>query len=174
VTVVWLPDETWDAIQASVPIVCVDLLPVRLDGDGAVSALGLIRRRMPGTDDIVWCVLGGRIDHGETLRDAVLRHVATTLSGTDVDLPADPQPSYVFQWFPSPRDDDGVAYGIDPRRHSVGLCFVLPVTADPEVVEGSEALNFKWFGVSEIEAVANQSWPGTVDVISAALRRAIL
>jgi ADP-ribose pyrophosphatase YjhB (NUDIX family) len=170
VTVVWLSDEAWDEIQASVPIVCVDLVPVRLDATGAVSAVGLIRRRMPGTGDVVWCVLGGRINHGETLRAAVVRHIESTLSGADFDLPADPQPAYVFQWFPSVRNDDGVAYGIDPRRHSVGLCFVVPITGEPTAVENGEALHFAWFAVDELDALEDQCWPGTLEAIRGSLK----
>jgi ADP-ribose pyrophosphatase YjhB (NUDIX family) len=136
VTVAWLPDHEWAAIQSTVPIVCVDLVPVRCDASGGVAAVGLIRRQMPSTEDLVWCPIGGRIHHGETLRAAVLRHLGSTLTGAVVDVPADPQPDYVFQWFPSPRRDDGVAYGIDPRRHSVGLCFVVPVDGGPVVVAG--------------------------------------
>jgi ADP-ribose pyrophosphatase YjhB (NUDIX family) len=170
---VWLPDKTWDAIQASVPIVCVDVFPVRLDDDGDVTVVGLIRRRMPGTDDVVWCPMGGRINHGETLRAAVLRHVESTLSGAVFDLPADPQPSYVFQWFPSPRDDDGVPYGIDPRRHSVGLCFVFPFAGEPMVVEGGEALGFAWFELAEIDRLNGRAWPGTVSAIRGAIAASV-
>lgn len=166
-TVVWLSDETWHAIQSSVPIVCVDLVPVRLDPVGAVSAVGLIRRHLPGTREVVWCVLGGRINYGETLRSAVSRHVESTLSGATFELPADPQPAYVFQWFPSPRDDEGVAYGIDPRRHSVGLCFVVPMSGEPVVVEGGEALELGWFNPTEIDRLSDGLWPGTAEVIKA-------
>lgn len=168
-TVAWLRDETWDAIQSSVPIVCVDLFPVRLDPAGSVAAVGLIRRPMPGSDEIVWCPIGGRINHGESLRAAVLRHLESTIRGGVVDIPADPQPAYVFQWFPSPRDNEGVAYGVDPRRHSVGLCFVVPVDGEPVVVEGGEALEFAWFDFTDIEAVADEVWPGTIQAVRRAL-----
>jgi ADP-ribose pyrophosphatase YjhB (NUDIX family) len=165
----WISDATWEAIQSSVPIVCVDLFPVRICAAGSVSAVGLIRRPMPGSDEIVWCPIGGRINHGEPLRAAVLRHLSSTLTGADVDLPLDPQPSYVFQWFPSSRDDEGVTYGIDPRRHSVGLCFLVPVAGEPAVVAGGEALEFGWFDVTELDAIADQSWPGTVEAVRRAL-----
>ena len=165
----WLSDATWDAIQSSVPIVCVDLFPVRISADGSISAVGLIRRVMPESDSLVWCPIGGRINHGETLRAAVFRHLSSTIRGGVVDIPADPQPAYVFQWFSSPRDDEGVAYGLDPRRHSVGLCFVVPVDGEPVVVDEGEALEFAWFDLAEIEGIADQVWPGTIQAVRRAL-----
>jgi hypothetical protein len=113
--------------------------------------------------------MGGRINHGETLRAAVLRHVESTVSGAVFDVPADAQPSYVFQWFPSPRDDERVAYGIDPRRHSVGLCFALPIAGERAVVEGGEALEFAWFALPDIDQLNGQAWPGTVAAVRAAV-----
>jgi hypothetical protein len=75
----------------------------------------------------------------------------------------------VFQWFPSPRDDEGMAYGMDPRRHSVGLCFALPIAGEPAVVEGGEALDFAWFELANIDQLNGQAWPGTVSAIRGAL-----
>jgi ADP-ribose pyrophosphatase YjhB (NUDIX family) len=161
----WLSDTAWDEIQSNVPIVCVDVFPVQISVSGAVSAVGLIRRVMPGSDDLVWCPIGGRINHGDTLRAGVLRHLGSTLTGADFDVPADPQPAYVFQWFPAARDDDGLANGVDPRRHSVGLCFVVAVDGEPVVAETGEALEFCWFDLAEIDAVADQVWPGTIQAV---------
>ena len=159
----WLDQRAWDAVQASVPIVCVDLVLVR------GGSIGLIRRPMPPADRQVWCLIGGRVAHGETLRQAMLRHLRETLSGVEVSLPADPQPDNVFQWFPSERGDEGVAYGLDPRRHSVGLCFVLPAAGEPVVVEGGEGTEFTWWPVADLELLRAEAWPGTVDAARAAL-----
>jgi len=47
----WIPDDLWRTIQRSIPIVCVDAIPVRLtikpDGRQTVTSVGLIRRAVP-------------------------------------------------------------------------------------------------------------------------------
>jgi hypothetical protein len=61
---------------------------------------------------------------------------------------------------------------MDPRRHSVGLCFVLPVDGEPVVVEGGEALGFEWFEPSGLCDLEGQCWPGTISAIGGALHGA--
>jgi ADP-ribose pyrophosphatase YjhB (NUDIX family) len=166
----WLDDETWALVRRSVPVTCVDLVPVRTGTDG-VLRVGLIERDSPFGRR--WCQIGGRLRFGETLRDGLLRHVAHTVTGIVVDLDADPQPDYVMQWFvePVPPTRDGVTYGYDPRQHAVALCFASEVGGDPVAVEGGEAVAFGWFTVAEVQALGDGAWPGTAAMIEAISRR---
>lgn len=61
-----IPDYTYRKIQMSMPILCVDLL-VRYKGKYL-----LIKRTEEPMKDVYW-VIGGRVNKGETLRQAVLR-----------------------------------------------------------------------------------------------------
>lgn len=169
----WLDEAVWAEIQAAIPIVCVDMIAVRGVGTGT-PLVGLIKRTMPPDDQQVWCLMGGRLGHGETIRTGLLRHLTATLTGVTMALPIDPQPSYVMQWFPdrTAAERDGMPYGFDPRRHSVGLCFVVELDGTPEVVPGGEGLSFSWLNLSDLPAEEAHMWPGTMSAIAGGLRQA--
>ncbi|WP_255150042.1 NUDIX domain-containing protein [Halorarius halobius] len=74
----WIPEEDWETVVATVPIVSVDLL-VRHDG-------GLVfgkRRNDPVKG--WWFLPGGRVHKGETRTEAVHRIAADEL-GIEVDI----------------------------------------------------------------------------------------
>jgi 8-oxo-dGTP pyrophosphatase MutT (NUDIX family) len=152
-----MPDDLYTRIERSVPITCVDFVPVRRRGHG--TEVGLILRRSPFGQ--VWCHLGGRVQHGETLSDAIRRHAHETL-GVTVDLGPDPQPVWVYQWFPDElRPQTGLVAGRDPRKHAIGLSFVVDLTGkQPEPRD--EALDFAYFSVV---ALPQPLWPGCEHLI---------
>ena len=160
----WIADDEWARIQHLVPITCVDLVPVRASVAG--RQFGLIERDSPF--GLRWCQIGGRLRFGETMRAGLLRHLAHTLTGLDVDLPPDPQPGYTMQWFPHPPMD-GIEYGLDPRQHAVALCFLTAVAddAEPVAIDGGEAVRFAWFTLDEVDALGDTAWPGTAAMIRA-------
>ena len=74
----WIPDEDWQTIVATVPIVSVDLVVRR---EGGV----LLGRRTNEPAKGYWFVPGGRVRKGETRREAVHR-VASEELGVDVKI----------------------------------------------------------------------------------------
>ncbi|MDT4945304.1 MAG: hypothetical protein QOH14_2037 [Pseudonocardiales bacterium] len=68
-----------------------------------------------------WCQIGARIRRGETVRAALLRHFERARTGAGADLPDDPHPDDVTQWFPEeiPIERDGVGYGHTPRQQAL-------------------------------------------------------
>lgn len=143
----FLPDELYAQIEASMPIACVDFVPVR----GA--QVGLILRESP--HGRVWCHLGGRIQRGETIAAALRRHARETI-GVEPALPLNPQPEYVYEWFPpAVAPTDGTVYGDDPRKHAIGLSFTVEVEGDP--VPRGEALDYAEFAP---DALPEDLWPG--------------
>jgi ADP-ribose pyrophosphatase YjhB (NUDIX family) len=166
----WIDDEQWTTIRRLVPVTCVDLVPVRAAASGA-DEFGLIERDSPF--GLRWCQIGGRLRHGEPMRDGLLRHLQHTLSGLDVVLPPDPQPDYVMQWFPVLPPEDTVDYGYDPRQHAVALCFLAEAAAGsaPTAVEGGEAVRFGWFSSVQVAAMDAELWPGTGAMIREISRR---
>ncbi len=152
-----LPQELYAIIESSIPIVCVDIIPVILDDEGEVDSVGLILRKSPFGP--VWCHLGGRVRYGETVGDAIERHVHETLSGAEPIIEIDPQPDYVYQWFPdavAPRATS-LPFGTDPRKHAVALSFAIEVDGDPTPTEKGEALEFEYFAVDDLP---RPLWPG--------------
>jgi ADP-ribose pyrophosphatase YjhB (NUDIX family) len=158
----FLPDDTYALVEQSIPIACVDFVPERWDYSGArgQKQFGLIRRQSPFGE--VWCHLGGRIGRGESIREALLRHADDTL-GVRLLLPADPQPSYVYQWFPPddrPADASVFRFGDDPRKHAIGLSFTVDLDGDPR--PRNEALAFDWFSLAELPT---RLWPGARELL---------
>lgn len=141
------------------PIACVDFVPARVDASGA-RQIGLILRDSP--HGRVWCHLGGRVQRGETLHDAIGRHARDTL-GVEPVLPTNPQPDYVYEWFPPEiAPNDGTLFGDDPRKHAIGLSFVVQI--DGAVTALNEALDFGWFS---LEALPAPLWPGCETLLAA-------
>jgi ADP-ribose pyrophosphatase YjhB (NUDIX family) len=158
----FLPAELYRTIEQSMPITCVDFVPVRDGADGL--EVGLILRASPFGE--VWCHLGGRILYGETVSDALRRHASDTLA-VALDLPADPQPAFVYQWFPDDlRPHDGGDYGRDPRKHAIGLSFVVKIAGRPS--PRNEAIDFSYFSV---DALPKRLWPGAGQLLERLISR---
>jgi ADP-ribose pyrophosphatase YjhB (NUDIX family) len=164
-----LPDDLWTTVQASVPILCVDVVPVR--GTGTRLQVGLIRRAFADTGTGVWCHVGGRVQHGETTDEAVARHLRETFVAVESDLETDPQPHHVVQWFPSTLRS-GPTYGDDPRKHAVSLCWALPLGDDLAVRDGGEGSDLAWFPADLTGTDDTDLWPGTRHLVTSTLRGA--
>lgn len=148
----YIPDDLYTHIEQSIPIPCVDFVPFRRGESG--TEVGLIWRESPFGQ--VWCHLGGRIQLGETVGDAIRRHARDTLD-VEIDLGPDPQPVWVYQWFPGDvRPQAGLVAGHDPRKHAIGLSFVVDLTGE-EPHPQDEALDFAYF---PIETLPQPLWPG--------------
>jgi ADP-ribose pyrophosphatase YjhB (NUDIX family) len=139
----WLSAEDLSEVRDRVPLVYIDAVPVRVDHLGRVERVGLLLRAMPdGT--ISRAVVSGRVLFGETIRDALWRHLTKDL-GPEADpvIPASPAPFTVAEYFPDPHRTGFH----DPRQHAVSLAYVIPVSGDVE--PGSDALEFTWLTVEE-------------------------
>lgn len=154
--------DLYATIEQSIPIACVDFVPTREGRHG--QEVGLILRDSPFGR--VWCHLGGRILRGETIRQAILRHAEDTLA-VGVALPQNPQPDYVYQWFPPDiAPHDGTVHGDDPRKHAIGLSYLVEFDGAPRPRE--EALDFSYFPPSELPAPL---WPGSEELLRELLNR---
>jgi ADP-ribose pyrophosphatase YjhB (NUDIX family) len=140
----WLEPADWKRAQETVPIACVDVVPVSLDPSGRIERIGLIFRNTPHQGQR-WCIVGGRLRRNESIAEAIARQLRETL-GTAIAffLDADPQPDYVSQYFTTARSV-GI---VDPRQHSLTLNFMIPLTGDPAPV--GEAIDFRWFDPSRL------------------------
>lgn len=139
----WLSQDDLETTRGRVPMVYVDAVPVRLDHLGQVERVGtLLRARSDGT--LSRAVVSGRILYGESVRDALWRHLNKDL-GNDAEpqLPAAPAPFTVAEYFPDP-DRTGFH---DPRQHAISLCYVVPV--EGVCVPTHDALEFAWLTPQE-------------------------
>ena len=140
----WLSREDMDAARERLPILYVDIVPVRTDDDGAVTAVGLLLR-VTGEAQFVRALVSGRVLYHERLRSALLRHIEKDLGPLALPrLPASPAPFTVAEYFPTP----GVTPFHDPRQHAVSLAYVVPV--DGDCLPQQDALELTWFSPADV------------------------
>lgn len=138
----WLNDEELAQVRKRLPLLYVEALPVRVDGLGRVIDVGLLLRANGG--DITRTLVSGRVLYGETVRDALFRHLEKDLGPMAFPLlPASPVPFTVAEYFPWP----GSSHFMDVRQHAVSLVFVVPITGTCEPRQ--DALEVTWLRPSE-------------------------
>ena len=138
----WLSDEELAETRRRLPLLYVEAVPVRVDGVGQVTQVGiLLRANSMGA--ITRTLVSGRVMYGESLRDALFRHLEKDLGPMAFPLlPASPIPFLVAEYFPFPG-----AQFTDERQHAVSLAYVVPVTGtcDPR----QDALELTWMTPQE-------------------------
>ena len=139
----WLSREDMDLARERLPILYVDVVPVRVDAHGAVVAVGLLLRA--GEDgQIKRALVSGRVLYHERVRAALLRHIEKDLGPLALPrVPPAPQPFTVAEYFPTP----GVTPFHDSRQHAVSLAYVVPVEGD--CAPQQDALELTWFRPDE-------------------------
>lgn len=139
----WLSDEELESTRARVPIVYVDAVPVRVDGLGLVTEVGMLLRQA-ADGSISRMVVSGRVQFGELLREALIRHCEKDLGELALPrIPPNPSPFTVIEYFPD-RARSGY---YDPRHHAVSLAYVVPIDGDCEPTQ--EALDMEWYTPEE-------------------------
>ena len=141
----WLPPEDLARVRRQVPMLYLDLLPVRMDDSGTVTQVGLLLRMSHGT--LSRALVSGRVLYHETIRQAMLRHLEKDLGPLCLPkLPPSPQPFTIGEYFPTPGS--GGAY--DPRQHAVSLAYLVKVDGDCQPQQ--DALDFTWFTPAAAQA----------------------
>ena len=123
----WLTRDQLRDARERLPILYVNLVPVRVDERSQVTQIGLLLRASE-TGEIQRELVSGRVLYHERLRDAVLRHIERDLGPMALpQVPIAPQPFAVAEYFPTP----GVTPFHDPRQHAVALAYVVVLMAHP-------------------------------------------
>ena len=134
----WLSEEELAETRRRLPLLYVEAVPVRVDGVGRVTEVGMLLRASP-EGAITRTLVSGRVMYGETLRDALFRHLEKDLGPMAFPLlPASPLPFSVAEYFPLP----GRGQYVDDRQHAVSLAYVVPVTGTCEPRQ--DALELTW------------------------------
>ena len=139
----WLSDSELAEVRQRLPLLYVEAVPVRVDGLGQVVEVGVLLR-VGSSGTITRTLVSGRVMYGETLRDALFRHLEKDLGPMAFpQLPASPVPFQVAEYFPLP----GVSAYYDERQHAVALAYVVPVTGTCEPRQ--DALELSWMTPAE-------------------------
>ena len=140
----WLSEFALDETRSRVPILYVEAVPVRIDSLGQVEHVGVLLRGSPTTGELTRTLVSGRVMHGESIREALLRNLEKDLGPTAFpQLPASIVPFTVAEYFPLP----GVTPLHDPRQHAVALAYIVPVTG--ECNPRQDALELTWLTPEE-------------------------
>ncbi len=138
----WLPEDEWRNVQKCIPIVCVDALPFRMD-KGELREVGLILRNTPHQGER-WCLVGGRLQYKESLKEGIIREIIETL-GDKVNIKfTEDKPAKVVQYMP----EEGLGEYFDPRQHAISLTYTVLLSGI--CVPQGEALDFKWFSIDQL------------------------
>jgi ADP-ribose pyrophosphatase YjhB (NUDIX family) len=139
----WLSDLELEQARRRLPLLYVEAVPVRVDGLGQVTEVGvLLRANAVGV--MTRTLVSGRVLYGETLREALFRHLEKDLGPMAFPLlPASAVPFQVAEYFPFP----GVTAFTDERQHAVSLAYVVPVTGTCEPRQ--DALELTWMTPEE-------------------------
>ena len=70
----WLSDIELEEARRRLPMLYVEAIPVITDGSGQVTSIGVLLRSTP-LGEITRTIVSGRVRYGETIRDALFRHV---------------------------------------------------------------------------------------------------
>jgi ADP-ribose pyrophosphatase YjhB (NUDIX family) len=139
----WLSDIELEEARRRLPMLYVEAVPVVTDGSGQVTSIGVLLRSTP-LGEITRTLVSGRVRYGETIRDALVRHMENDLGPMAFPLlPVSPTPFAVAEYFPIP----GVSAYTDDRQHAVSLVYVVPVSGTCEPRQ--DALEVTWFSPEE-------------------------
>ena len=161
----WLSDDELMSIRMRLPILYVEAVPVRIDGLGNVVEVGVLLRASP-TGEMTRTLVSGRVMYGETIREALFRHLEKDLGPMAFpQMPLSPIPFSVAEYFPMP----GISAFTDERQHAISLAYVVPVTGTCEPRQ--DALEVTWLSPEEAatEALSREMEGGRGVLLRAAL-----
>ncbi|WP_110589596.1 NUDIX hydrolase family protein [Microbacterium suaedae] len=139
----WLSEVELAESRRRLPMLYVEAVPVRTDGTGQVTEVGVLLRST-SVGELTRTIVSGRVRHGETVRDALYRHLENDLGPMAFpQVPPQPTPFTVAEYFPIP----GITPFHDDRQHAVSLAYVVPVTGTCEPRQ--DALEVTWMTPDE-------------------------
>mgnify|MGYP003315715979 FL=1 len=116
------------------PSVTVDAIATR-NIDDSLELLMIKRGPQPSEWEGMWAFPGGFVDYGEDPEDAVIREL---LEETGVEGK-----------YPLPLTILGTP-GRDPRKHCIGLFYLVEVNPDSKPVGGDDAVDAMWININQL------------------------
>lgn len=161
----WLSPHDIDEARARLPIVYVEVVPVRINDIGRICEVGsLLRVRDNGS--VERTLIAGRVLFHETIREAIARNIAKDLGNLALPImPVSLQPFTVAEFFPTP----GISEFYDSRQHAIELCYVVPISGDCKPLDS--ALDVEWCDVEsgQLDTFVNQMVGGHGQILRRAL-----
>ena len=117
------------------PSVTVDAVATR-EGTEGLELLMIKRGKEPQEWEGMWAFPGGFVDYGEDPEDAVIRELL--------------EETGVIGKYPLALTILGKP-GRDPRKHCIGLFYLVEVDYDSEPVGGDDAIDAQWVPIHKLE-----------------------
>lgn len=143
---IYLNKDLYRTISSKIPIVCVDILPVKQVNK--IWKIGIIERAT-GIESGKIAILGGRIALNETISEAISRHLLKDLNihkFSFYQTNKTQKPFYVQQYFLG--SESKKPYGFDPTKHAIALTYLVTINEKPNPRD--EASAFNWIGRDQI------------------------
>jgi len=123
----WLSDRELRQVRSELPILYVNVVPVRTNTSGVINEVGLLLRADEGM--MSRALVAGRVLFHETIREAILRNLEKDLGLAALPrVPLSPTPFTIAEYFPTP----GFGTFHDARQHAVALSYVVAIDGDCE------------------------------------------
>tara|TARA_B110000008_G_scaffold116821_1_gene119575 strand:- start:411 stop:863 length:453 start_codon:yes stop_codon:yes gene_type:complete len=116
------------------PSVTVDAIATRNVSD-SLELLMIKRGPQPPEWEGMWAFPGGFVDYGEDPEDAVIRELL--------------EETGVVGKYPLPLTILGTP-GRDPRKHCIGLFYLVEVNPDSKPVGGDDAVDAMWINIKQL------------------------
>jgi hypothetical protein len=161
----WLSGDDFDSIRRRMPIVYINLVPIRVDETGNVTQVGLLLTAS-AEGEIRRSLVAGRVKYRETIREAISRNLDKDLGPVAfARIPATLQPFGVFEYFP--EQDEGKLH--DSRQHAIALGYTIVVSG--ECQPSQAALDFVWMDTRDLSDsfLENEMANGQHHVVKSAL-----
>ncbi len=138
----WLSDRELRQVRSELPILYVNVVPVRTDASGKVIEVALLLRADEGM--MSRALVAGRVLFHETIRDALVRNLEKDLGLAALPrIPLSPTPFAIAEYFPT----EGFGTFHDARQHAVALSYVVAI--DGECEPSQNALDIVWITAEE-------------------------
>lgn len=160
----WLSDRELKHVRSELPLLYVNVVPVRIGPAGEVTQVGLLLR--VDEDMMSRALVAGRVFYHERIRDAIIRNLEKDLGPVALpQVPTSPTPFAIAEYLPTP----GASQFFDPRQHAVALSYVVPVNGECE--PSQNALDIVWLTPEEAasDEVASEMTGGQHIVLRQAL-----
>lgn len=137
----WMTDEEYKLVTQKTPIPTVDMVVLRKNKN-ILETLLLIRKT--GYEKGKWCIIGGRVLKGETLQEAINRHISDLGVQVSIIPPFSPD-------FPTWVDGNP---NQDKTKQSITHVYPVTITGGEVRKEGEEYSGFKWFPADQLPEMA--------------------
>ena len=146
----YLPQKLYDQITESIPIICVDVIPLK--SENGKKYFGVIQRKT-GPEAGKLALIGGRVYKDEKIIDAIKRTLMNDLSVDDFTFYEceEAHPIIVGQYMHTNNVVGDYMY--DQTKHSVSLTYAINID-QAKIKPKNEASDFLWINDADNQIFA--------------------